>query len=122
MLLSYVSVPISETANKDASWYSTFSTSYNEGPLPSIRPDEDGKGWTIELEVPGYSKEEISVEIESDSVIVNAYNEKRGEKTRTITFPQEADLDGLTARLSQGILTVFVPIKETAKPRKVTVG
>ena len=46
----------------------------------------------------------------------------RGSFRRQIQLGDGLDLDHLEADLHDGVLTVRIPVKETAKPRRIAVG
>jgi len=96
---------------------------------------EDGK-YLIRAELPGVDPEK-DVEVSVDSGMLTVHAERReetkenrhsefkyGSLTRSVTLPEGADPDKITAIYDQGILTVTVPVPEEAKPatRKIAVG
>ena len=83
-------------------------------------PESDG-AYKFELEVPRYSKDEISVTIEDDGVktLVVFGEQKVGESSRCFTekyaIPSESlDLENSSAKVENGLLTVFFPKKLVA--------
>ncbi|HXW87673.1 MAG TPA: Hsp20/alpha crystallin family protein [Streptosporangiaceae bacterium] len=108
------------------------------GPTQTFRVEdftEDGK-YMIRAELPGLDPEkDVEVNVESGMLTVHAERReetkenrhsefKYGSLTRTVTLPEGADPDKITASYDQGILTVTVPVPERAKPaaRKIAVG
>lgn len=96
---------------------------------PSLDITESEKAYTIRVEMPGVNREDVSVSVEGDSLIVQG--EKREEKVReeehchytersygsfqrVLALPADADPDGLTARFRDGVLTVTVGRREGA--------
>jgi HSP20 family protein len=59
-------------------------------------------------------------QVESSRVI--ATERSRGRMTRQFTLGKNVDADGITAQLDQGVLTVRLPVAETAKPRHIEIG
>ena len=96
---------------------------------------EDGN-YMIRAELPGLDPEkDVEVTVESGMLTVHAERReetkqdrhsefKYGSLTRSVSLPEGADPDNITASYDQGILTVTVPVPKEAKPaaRKITVG
>ena len=45
-----------------------------------------------------------------------------GEFDRTLTVPVEIDPDGIKAQYRDGVLALFIPIAEKAKPRSIEIS
>jgi len=118
-----------------------------ESPWPAVLPfgaahtfrvedyTEDGT-YMIRAELPGVDPEkDVEVTVESGMLTIHA--ERREEKkedrhsefkygslTRSVTLPEGADPDNITATYDQGILKVTIPVPEETKPatRKIAVG
>jgi HSP20 family protein len=96
---------------------------------------EDGR-YIIRAELPGLDPEkDVEVSVESGMLTVHAERReetkenrhsefKYGSLTRTVSLPEGADPDKITASYDQGILTVTVQVPKEAKPvaRKIAVG
>jgi len=79
--------------------------------------------------LPGVSRENISVETVDDTLTISASRKaKEGEATeavslsRSVNIPESVQSDKVTASYENGVLTVTLPKKEEAKPRKVSVS
>lgn len=63
----------------------------------------------LELEVPGFSKKNLSITIDQDNLRVKG-KVKRNEKDHTIdrafSIPKDVDTKGVSAKLENGLLTV----------------
>ena len=86
--------------------------------LPGVDPD------SIELTV---ERNSLSVSAErswyyADSVEVLASERAQGKVSRQLLFGDNLDLDHLEANYDRGVLTLTIPVAESAKPRKVQVG
>ncbi|KAM7515867.1 hypothetical protein LguiA_005450 [Lonicera macranthoides] len=92
----------------------------------------------FKINVPGYSKEEIKVQVEEGNVLVirgeGRKEESRGKDSvwhvaergagkddfsREIELPENVKLDQIKAEVENGVLTVIVPKDATPKPSKV---
>lgn len=108
------------------------------GYLPVTDIYNDDKEITVEMHVPHFKEEEISVE-EHDGVLeIKARHEEQdseGKKEsknyvqresvsefyRSIALPNNADREKIEAHLEDGILRITIPFREQPKPKKVSV-
>ncbi|OAQ22212.1 HSP20-like chaperone [Linnemannia elongata AG-77] len=104
---------------------------------PAVDVYETGKGWNIHVELPGVKKEDIKIDASDNAVTLSAeskfsqdynrdnvrYQERRfGTYSRTIPLPDSVDRDKIDANFKDGVLNLFLPKGEVAKPRKITVA
>lgn len=88
---------------------------------------EDDSNYYTRLELPGVKKEDLTVELEENTLSVGfgrkSADEESGEVfKRAITVPDGIDPEKVSARLEDGILTVTLPKAENRKPRQITVN
>jgi HSP20 family protein len=88
---------------------------------------QDKENTYIRAELPGVSREAINVEVVDGSLSIQASRRaKSGEGnvsfSRVVGIPDEVQADKVSASYENGILTVTLPRKEEAKPRKVSVS
>lgn len=92
--------------------------------------------FVIHLDMPGFDHDAIDMTVEKDSLTVSA--ERRwepaddtqvvmqersvGTYTRRFFLGEGLDTEAIEAGYDQGVLTIRIPVRETAKPRKITVG
>lgn len=102
----------------------THDTAYC-GCVPANIREED-KLFRIELSVPGYSKEEIRINVQKNLLTVQSVkNEeqasgenylsrefKKGSFERRFNLPKHVDQDQISALFSNGILEITLPKKE----------
>lgn len=116
-----------------------FLTDFFETPTAVLVPPldvlEDHEGYTLTLEVPGLSAKDVSVECENGEMIIRGEkSEERpkeaevlrrerafGSFERRITLSDLADDSKITAAMKDGVLSIHVPKKPEAKPRKVKI-
>ena len=91
----------------------------------SVQNEND---YTIVMEVPGFSEDEISVEAKEKSITVRCDHEKEGTYFRKTLFqswilPPSVNIDEISASVKNGILTVVLPKKTEVKKevRKIAV-
>jgi HSP20 family molecular chaperone IbpA len=103
--------------------------------LPPVDIFEDGSGITLVADLPGVSREDLSIGVdgrnltieaplrlgEADS-LVSVYAEVRANQFRR-SFELSSDLDTarIDAGLRDGVLTLRIPKLEQAKPRRIDV-
>lgn len=64
----------------------------------------------VEVDLPGYKKEEVSVKVEG-KYLVTSVDGKRGKKSIKRLLTDSADVDKISAKFEDGILTITVPTK-----------
>jgi HSP20 family protein len=98
------------------------------GQIPvDLHEDKDNTYVTAEL--PGAARDSISVEFVDGSLSIQASRKAKageGETTvplsRQVSIADEIDAEKVSAAYENGILTVKLPRKEEAKPRKINVS
>lgn len=96
---------------------------------PPINVIETSRYFSVEVAVPGVSRENFLIQTEENKVIVSLLQKNCDEENhtdfqlhefnyscfkRTIVFPDEADLDFLKAEYKNGMLLLYIP--KTDKP------
>lgn len=70
-------------------------------------------GWAARVDLPGYTKEELSLNFEDHTLTLKAENETRGERNLRLALGEEVETEGITAKLENGVLEILLPKKET---------
>jgi HSP20 family protein len=92
---------------------------------------EDKENTYVRAELPGVSRDAINVEMVDGYLTINASRktlttEGNGEESfsfsRSVSIPEDVPADKVSAAYENGVLTVTLPKKEEAKPRKITVA
>ena len=90
---------------------------------------EDADNTYIRAELPGVNRDDINVEMVDDYLTITAAKKsKEGEQeqsfsfSRSVNVPQAVQADKVSAAYENGVLTVTLPKKEEAKPRKISVA
>lgn len=100
---------------------------------PPVNIYDEEKAYQLELEIPGYEKEEISVNIEEGKLIVTG-ERKTGESDanknytrrefkaqnfeRVFSLPENINADEIKAEVRNGILSLTIPKKAEEKKTK----
>src|SRR5213595_1159308 len=96
---------------------------------------EDDEGITLQMDVPGASKERLSLQVNRDRLDVEAevriempqdmepvYADVRSTRyQRTFALSSELESDKVDASLKDGVLTLRIPKRPEIRPRKIEV-
>ena len=105
--------------------------------LPSLDVTSDDKAYAMKVELPGVAPEAVKLEV-NDGVLTISGEKKEetkdeqtkevrecsyGSFTRSMTLPEDADAEHITATSKNGILTVSIPRKapDQSRVRKIEV-
>ena len=108
------------------------------GPAPLVPPVdiiENADGITLTADMPGVSKEALSIGVEGDRLTIeggvtlnespsmqNVYAEVRIDRyRRSFVLSRDLDTEKIDARLTHGVLTLHIPKAERARPRRIDV-
>jgi HSP20 family protein len=91
---------------------------------------EDAHATTVRAELPGVDRSAISVELVEGTLQIGARRvQKLGDREETVELKRSINVqehvvqtDKISATYDNGVLTVALPKREEAKPRKVTVA
>lgn len=108
------------------------------GPAPAMPYDAVRRGDTVivELDLPGVAPESIDVTVERNHVsvraararathegdVVLASGRRHGEFRRDLELGASLDARRVEAAYDNGVLTLTIPVAESAQPRKVAVA
>lgn len=89
--------------------------------------ETDAKGWNLRLELPGFKKDEVSLKVDEDFLIVTAEtsDETRDflqKVERRVRLSDEVDTENIQARLEDGLLYLEIPRRAKAEPKTITVN
>ncbi len=88
--------------------------------LPVLGVKEMEKEYTVDLELPGYAKEEINVEMDGNVIMVSS-DLKDKEFCRSIEVSEDVNPEEINATIDKGILTLRIPKKEVPPARKIEI-
>ena len=84
-------------------------------------------GYTVELELPSFSRSEIDIQAKNGSLVVTAKRESTDTKveyvsrefnttslTRGWTLPKDVNVDAIDASYDAGVLSITFPLKTTS--------
>lgn len=104
--------------------------------LPPVDIFEDESGFTVLADLPGVSKERLTVRVDGESLVIEGAAEAPvgGEMTliygevlnplyrRSFTLSRELDPSRIEAKMQSGVLHLTIPKAEEAKPRRIEVA
>jgi len=101
------------------------TTGFNQ---PAADLYEDEHNYYARFELPGLKKDDVDLELENSVLTISSVENKKTKDAeehisfqRSISVPDGVDLDGVSAGLEAGVLTVTMPKAEAGKPRQITV-
>lgn len=102
--------------------------------LPQADLEETDDSYLVDVELPGVSRDAVSVEVAQRRLVVTGERRQRlrtgllRHSTRTtgsfrlaVTLPNDVDGDRVTAALEHGVLSIHVPKAESARRRRIPV-
>ena len=128
---------VSDEMNRLFGDFITWPTHQWEGWTPAANFVETEDAYTVEIDVPGYDREDIEVTLEQGILSIRGErNEEReeqtgtyhlrersvGQFTRSFSLPRSVDAGRLEANLDSGVLRVQLPKAAEAKARKIEVS
>lgn len=106
------------------------------GWTPATNVTESETGYTVIMELPGVSAENVSIEIKNNTLDVHgektvaepaegeraARSERRsGDFSRKFEFSTLVDADNISAEFKHGLLKIMLPKSEKVLPRKINI-
>ncbi len=93
----------------------------SERPVDGVYDYESEDAYVLRLELPGFSKEEVKLSLEDHELKVEAdagedESAFRSSYSEVFSYPDDIQVDAITAKLENGILELTLPKKEEAKP------
>ena len=92
---------------------------------------EDEANAYVRAELPGVSRDDLQVEMTDGTLTLtaarktpatNGQPEQSASFSRSVSIPAEVSADQVSAAYENGVLTVTLPKREEAKPKKITVA
>jgi HSP20 family protein len=117
-----------DARNKRALWKAAW--------MPPVDLTEGDAGFTLKVELAGFSKDDVQVEIEDNRLTLKGerkreanvqeaqyYREERayGSFRRSFTLPVAVDADKAEAIFKDGLLKLTLPKAEEAKPKPIRI-
>ena len=101
---------------------------------PTVNVYEDSKAFYVEAELPGYTSEEVSIDVEKHVLHISSEKmDKKEDKkyvvhersyvkfNRAFSLPETINEEAIEAEFKNGILTITLPKLPTEQPKKISV-
>lgn len=113
-----------------------FSMTPKELAMPSVDLEDRGKDYAVSVELPGFSKADVNIEVAEDAVKISAkktaseeektknyIRRERSAQTyyRRIQLPEKVVADNAKANLKDGVLEISLPKKEPKETKKLQI-
>jgi HSP20 family protein len=104
--------------------------------MPSVDVEDRGKDYRVTADLPGFSKEDVNIEVSDDSVMIHAKKNMAEEQKqkryvrkermaqtfyRRVDLPEKVKSDDAKASLNNGILEIILEKMEPKETKKLTV-
>ena len=108
-------------------------TNTAQGPAVTVYETQDE--YVFQAELPGWTREQVSVNFENQTLTLSGNRELPqeegrqyhrvegfyGQFSRSFNIPGTVDVNGVQAELKDGVLRIRLPKREEAKPRTIEV-
>lgn len=111
-----------------------FPSLVGDGFTPLADVEESDDAYTVEIEVPGVKRDDVSVELAGRRLVVSGERKEKErvgilrKRTRSIgrfhyevLLPGEVEEEGVEATLNEGVLNVRVPKAASERPRRIQI-
>jgi len=102
--------------------------------VPASQVIEDEGKVVVRIEMPGVAKSDLEIRAEGQELSVSGRRQEmategtwllrerqRGDFQKTFSVDGSIDLEKIEAELADGVLTLTLPMKEAAKPRRIDI-
>ena len=105
--------------------------------VPSFEIRETDNAYIFKADLPGVEDEDLEISISGNRLTVSgkreaesqkendrfyAYERSYGSFSRSFTLPEQVESERISASLDNGVLTITVPKRPEAQPKKISVG
>ena len=108
----------------------------DSGPwIPLADVSEADDAYVVKLDLPGVQKDQVDIQLQDRELVItgeipeteeDGRPHRRSRRTGRFEFrtylPGDVNADGVSAQLSDGVLTVTIPKSEAAKPRHIDIS
>ena len=114
--------------------FNTGTPSSAEGFAPATEVVKEGDKWIVAIYVPGVAPKDVEIEVVGQTLRVRGERKRTtsmepyisevtyGRFEREFTLPSDLDADRVKAHYRDGVLELTLPVKESAKPRRIEVS
>lgn len=106
------------------------------GVFPPVNIYDDGEGFRVRAEMPGVDTDTLDISCKRNQIVIrgertiedvddnaNFHRRERegGQFRRAVSLPEPVDADNVHAKYDAGILDLFAPRADEARPKKIEV-
>jgi HSP20 family protein len=105
-------------------WSDLPSRPATSGSPTSFRANATEDGWQIDIPIPGIDPKDVTLDVAGNTLSIRAEASGDMQANRyeqSFTIPQFLDLEKVSATHRHGMLRLTVPLKESVKPRRITI-
>jgi len=105
-------------------WFSKFIQPHDFSFNNHVNIINNDNEYSITVSIPGFDKEQISLEIRGNTLIIYAENKDSTNHQKfknIIQIPSDTNSNGIKSKLLNGILTITIP-RITPKTQSITIG
>lgn len=87
--------------------------------------DEKEDNFVLEIPVPGFQQDDISVEVENDLLVITGENTDSywtDDFTKKFKLPNTVDLDSIEGKINNGVLVIKLLKKKESLPKKIKIS
>ena len=123
----------------DEAWSGSPGGWRTRGWLPPVDVNETEDEIKVQVEVPGMRADDIDVTVENGILTISGekrFEHREGEEdrgnlvverqygrfTRSFTLPAQVDAEKVTAECADGVLTIALPKRSEARPKRISVN
>jgi HSP20 family protein len=132
--------PFSELNSLHQQVNALFNDTFGGMQSSSLAPTTDvyssDKDLTVEVHLPSFKEEEISIEQHEGDLAIKAEHQEKEESKdrkyliresavsyfRRFTLPRNSDTENIAAKFENGVLKVTIPYKELPQPKKIAIS
>jgi HSP20 family protein len=107
------------------------------GYTPRFDVKETNDGYVLKADLPGVREEEVDVSLSGNRLTISGKKEEEHEEegehyyatertygsfARSFSLPDSVDGEHVTAEMKDGVLTLNVPKRPEAQPKKISIG
>jgi HSP20 family protein len=107
------------------------------GFVPAVEVRETPDGHSFRVDLPGVKEDEVDISLTGNRLTISGQREEEkrdeneryhsyevsyGSFSRSFSLPRGADPDNVRAEMKDGVLTVTVPKRPEAQPRRIPLG
>lgn len=103
---------------------------------PRIDVEEDDKQFVVKADLPGVDPKDVDISVQDNALVLRGHKKEEKEEKkknyhrverfegqfyREIGLPRSIDADKIQAKCTNGVVTVSIPKKAEAQPKKVAI-